>query len=157
MSETFSPVLIKKHLVFSNRVFTRVQYWVMVYECLQKAIWFHLPGHLYNKFRNTRRSNVSHYNKVILGAMASHITGNSIICSTVCSGADQRKYQSFASMAFVNSPHKGPVTQKIIPFDDVIMQPIVEAALTSTKHCDWLQSGITSQILGRVLQLEIFI
>ena len=47
----------------------------------------------------------------------SQITGVSIVYSTVCSGADQRKHQSFASLAFVrglhrwsvNSPHKGPV------------------------------------------------
>ena len=44
----------------------------------------------------------------------------SIICSIVCSYADQGKHQSSASLAFkrgmhrwpVNSPHKGPVTQK---------------------------------------------
>ena len=37
--------------------------------------------------------------------------------------ADQRKYQSSASLAFcaVNSPHKWPVTWKMFPFDDVIM------------------------------------
>ena len=41
----------------------------------------------------------------------------------------QRNHQCFASLAFVrgihrwpvNSPHKGPVTRKMIPFDDVIM------------------------------------
>ena len=51
-------------------------------------------------------------------------------CSSVYSGADQRNYQSSASLAFVwgihrwpvNSPHKGPVTRKMFPFDDVIMR-----------------------------------
>ena len=46
-----------------------------------------------------------------------------------CSGADQREYQSFASLALVrgsrrwpvDSPHKGPVTRKMFPFDDVII------------------------------------
>ena len=60
-----------------------------------------------------------YYNDVIMGAMASQITGVSIVYSTVCSGADQRKHQSSASLAFVggihwwpvNSPHKGPVTR----------------------------------------------
>ena len=55
--------------------------------------------------------------------MASQITGVSIVSSTVCSGADQRKHQSFASLTFVrgiyrwpmDSPHKGPVTRKISP------------------------------------------
>ena len=49
--------------------------------------------------------------------------------STVCSGANQRKHQSPASLAFVrgihrwlmNSPHKMTVTRKMFPFDDVIM------------------------------------
>ena len=61
--------------------------------------------------------------------MASHITGVSIVCSTICSGADQRKHQSFLSLAFVrrfhrwpvDSPNNGPVTRKMIQFDDVIM------------------------------------
>ena len=57
------------------------------------------------------------------------ITSPTIVQSTVYSGAVQRKHQSFASLAFVqgihrwpvNSPHKGPVTRKMFPFDDVIM------------------------------------
>ena len=65
-----------------------------------------------------------------MSAMTSQITGVSIIYSTVCSGADQRKHQSSASLAFVkgihrwpvNSPHKGPVTRTMFPFDDVIMK-----------------------------------
>ena len=65
-----------------------------------------------------------------MSAMASQISSITIVYSTVYSGADQRKYQSSASPAFarvihrwpVNSPHKGPVTRKMFPFDDVIMQ-----------------------------------
>ena len=36
-----------------------------------------------------------------MSAMVSQITGVSIVCSTVYSGADQRKHQSSASLAFV--------------------------------------------------------
>ena len=62
-------------------------------------------------------------------AMASEITSLTIVYSTVYSGTDQRKHQSSESQAFVrgihqwpvNSPHKGPVTRKMFPFDDVIM------------------------------------
>ena len=36
-----------------------------------------------------------------MSAMASQITGVFIFCSTIGSGADQRKHQSFASLAFV--------------------------------------------------------
>ena len=42
-----------------------------------------------------------HYSYVIMSAMASQITGGSIVCSTVCSGVDQRKHQSSSSLAFV--------------------------------------------------------
>ena len=64
-----------------------------------------------------------------MGAMASQITSLAIVYLTVYSGADKGKYQSSASLAFVreihrwpvNSPHKGPVTRKMFPFDDVIM------------------------------------
>ena len=70
-----------------------------------------------------------HHIDVIMGAVASQITSVSIVCSTVCSDADQRNHQSSASLAVVgvnhrwpvNSPHKRPVTRKILPFDDVNM------------------------------------
>ena len=65
-----------------------------------------------------------------MSAMASQITSLTIVYSCFYSGADQRKPQSSASLAFVrgfhrwpvNSPHKGPITQKMFPFDDVIMK-----------------------------------
>ena len=70
-----------------------------------------------------------HYSDVIMSTIASSITSFTIVYSTVYSGADQRKHQSSASLAFVrgihrgpvNSPHKWPVTRKMFPFDDVIM------------------------------------
>ena len=70
-----------------------------------------------------------HYSDVIMNAMAPQITGVWIVYSTVHSGADQRKHQSTASLAIVrgihlgpvNSPHKGSITRKMFPFDDVIM------------------------------------
>ena len=70
-----------------------------------------------------------HYNDVTISAMASQITSIAIIYSTVYWVADQWKHQSPASLAFVrgihrwlvNSPHKRPVTRKMLPFDDVIM------------------------------------
>ena len=70
-----------------------------------------------------------HYGDVITNAMASQITSLKSVYSTTYSGTHQSKHQSSASLAFmrgnhrwpVNSPHKGPVTWKIIPFDYVIM------------------------------------
>ena len=77
----------------------------------------------------TRQSVPFHYNDAIMGAMASQITNLGIVYSTVYSGTDQRKYQSFAPLACVrgihrwpvNSLHNGPVTQKMFSFDDVII------------------------------------
>ena len=61
--------------------------------------------------------------------ITSEITGVSIVYSTVCSGAGQRIYQSSASLGIVrefhpwpvNSPHTGPITRKLFPFDVAIL------------------------------------
>ena len=78
----------------------------------------------------------NHYDNVIMSAMSSQITSLAIVYSTVYLGADQRKHQSSASLAFVlgihrspvNSPHKGPVTRKMFPFDDVIVSNLTDFA-----------------------------
>ena len=70
-----------------------------------------------------------HYSDVIMDAMESQITGVTVVCSTVCSGANQRKHQSPALSAFVRGihrlpldfPYKGPVMRKMFPFDEVVM------------------------------------
>ena len=72
-------------------------------------------------------ANTVHYNDVIMSAMASQITSVSNVCSIIWSGADQRKRQCSGSLAFfvrgiyrwsVDSPHKGPVTWEMSPFDN---------------------------------------
>ena len=70
-----------------------------------------------------------HYDDVTMTTIASQITSLMVVYLTVYLDADQRKHQSSVSLAFVwgihrspvNSPHKGPVTRKMFPFDDVIM------------------------------------
>ena len=70
-----------------------------------------------------------HYNDVIMSVLASPINSLTIVYSTVYSCADHWKHQSSASLVFVrgiqrwpvNSPHKGTVTRKMFPFDDVII------------------------------------
>ena len=82
---------------------------------------------------------MSHYSDIIMGTVASQITSLTIVYSTVYSDADQRKHQSFASLAFVrgihrgpvNSPHKWPVTWKMFPFDDVVM------TMALSNICPW--------------------
>ena len=71
-----------------------------------------------------------HYDDVIMTMLESQITSLTVVYSIVYTGVHQRKHQSSASLAFVreihpgpvNSPHKWPVTRKMFPFDDVIMQ-----------------------------------
>ena len=72
---------------------------------------------------------LQNYNDVILSTMTSQTTSLTIVYATVYSGTDQRIHKSSASLAFmrgihrwpVNSPHKGPVTRKRFPLDDVII------------------------------------
>ena len=86
-------------------------------------------------FKRMYHSFLLHYDDVIMGAMMSRITSLTIVYSTVYSGADQRKHQSSASLAFVwgidrgpvNSSHKWPVMRKMFPFDAVIMCILTKA------------------------------
>ena len=96
----------------------------------KKYVVAHNNWYCYNETQSYYKSiKCSHYSDIILGTMASQITRLKIVCWTVYSGADQRKHQCSAPPAFVwgihwwpvNSPHKGPVTRKMFPFDDVIL------------------------------------
>ena len=88
--------------------------------CISQDDSFFVSGTCVNLF--------PHNNDVIMDAMASQITSLTIVYSTVYLGTDQRK-QSSASLTLVwgihrwpvDSPHKGPVTWKMFPFDDVII------------------------------------
>ena len=91
---------------------------------------FHFWGkRLQQSHHSAPISNLSRYSDVIMSTMAFQITSLTIVYTNVHSGADQRKYQSIASLAFVrgihrwpvNYPHKGPVTRKMFPFDDAII------------------------------------
>ena len=64
--------------------------------------------------------------------MASQITSLTVVYSIVYSGADQRKHQSSASLAFVREitgtgdfPAQRASNAEIFPFDDVIMNTVV--------------------------------
>ena len=110
-----------------------------------------------------------HYNDVIMSVIASQLTSLTIVYSTVYSGADQRKHQSSATLAFVwgihrwpvNSPHKWPVTRKMFPFDDVIMNDssmpalililisVSKGASTQPKHFHWRVKQLPSKFYYR--------
>ena len=110
------------------------------------------------KHKHTAVTELLHYSDVITSAMASKITCASLVCSSVCSGTDLRKHQSSASLAFVrgshwspvDSPHKGSVTQKRFPFDDVIRSRGWNSEggrlVTTGTHsiCTYLYSSVSS-------------
>ena len=103
-----------------RRTFVKIKF---PFQCvmLRTPIQLILTGQCVSIWRN--------YSFLIVGVMASKITSPTIVYSTVYSGADQRTHQCYASLTFCvgNSPvtgefpHKGPVTRKMSPFDDVIM------------------------------------
>ena len=96
-----------------------------------------------------------HYNDVIMSAIASQITSLTIVYSTVYSVRDQRKHQSSASLAFVrgihrwpvNSLHKGPVTRKMFPFDDVIMYTLNPGQFLVASSAIGSNSGVVNRSL----------
>ena len=106
--------------------------WAKAHIPITKDSLFQGPTYTYI-FKNAHTGGIYiwgyHYSDVIMSVMASQITSLTIVYYTVYSGADQRKNQGSASLAFVwgihrwpvNSPHKGPVTRKMLPFDDVIL------------------------------------
>ena len=104
-------------------------------------------------------SKVIHYYDVIMSSIASQITSLTIVYSTVYSDAEQRKHQRSASLAFVwgihrwpvNSPHKGPVTRKMFPFDDVIMSNIAHILCCFVKiHSIYIQGCYCWTLFARV-------
>ena len=109
---------------------------LLLWTIIQTERWSH-SSHWYM----TEIGNI-HYNDVIMSAMASQITSLAIGYSSVYSGEGQRKHRSSASLAFVrgiqqwplNSPHKGPVTRKMFPFDDVVMRKVYLYTLFNHKN-----------------------
>ena len=56
--------------------------------------------------RSYNMSSTNHYNDVMIGTIESQMTSPTIAYSMVYSGADQRKQQSPASLAFVRGIHR---------------------------------------------------
>ena len=130
----------KRHQIHDNKhycgteeiyeLYSRIRLFMQIAINIRQLTWKYLkmkwtyPKYL-SKFQHPNRMHIelllvlkqfcaSDVSDVIIIAIASQITGVSIVCSTICSGADQRKHQSSASLAFVMgihrwevSPHKG--------------------------------------------------
>ena len=76
--------------------------------CFVVVIWW-VPGHVWSTYPYFTASFTLtvriHYNDVIMDAIAFQITSLVIVYLAVHSDADQRKYQSSASLAFVRGIH----------------------------------------------------
>ena len=86
--------------------------WMLVYWrhiCVTRPRWFETPPSLKTMSCLTWQF---HYSDVIMATIASQITSLTIVYSTVYSGADQRKHQSSASLAFVWGSHRVPVNSR---------------------------------------------
>ena len=70
-------------------------------QSLEHILWDILYHHAGGCDHIIMDSVLIHYSDVIISATVSQITSVSSVCSTICSGADQRKHQSSASLAFV--------------------------------------------------------
>ena len=75
----------------------------------------------------------NHYIDVIMTTVASQITSLTVVYSIVYSGRSKKTSKlrvtglcAGNSPGPVNSRHKGPVTRKMVPFDDVIMYQEVD-------------------------------
>ena len=82
--------------------------------------------HVFYLFIHGSDSNLYHYkgidySEVIVDTMASQITSLTIVYSTLYSGGDERKHH---------------LTQKMFPFDDVIMKKILAITTISTRRSD---------------------
>ena len=85
---------------------------------------------------------MEYYCDVIMGTITSQITSSWLFTQSFFQ-AEIKKHQSPASLAFVqgihrwpvNSPHKGPITRKMLPFDDVIMKPLYTACHGMESRC----------------------
>ena len=110
------------------------------------------------------------YHDVIMSAIASEITSLTIAFSAIYSEADQRKHQSSASLAFVrgihrwpvNFSHKGPVTRKMFPSDDVFMwwddteRVWITVCIILGVYSIWTELNASNVPQGNILMASIF-
>ena len=129
MEFTYRQVAIYEH-----------RFWIPFFDAIRLAHTIPTPVRIYKPFHGLLKRNVLFWNnwwhtwKWLRNTIVCHLTlwwrhnerdgvsyNQTQDCLLKKSGADQRKYQSSASLAFVrgihrwpvNSPRKGPVTQKI--------------------------------------------
>ena len=94
------------HISFQNSEL-RTQFWVLSFNSFVDTSDLLVINALINRACSPSQYStiLMHYNDVIMSAMASQNTSFPIVWSTVCSGANQRRHQSSASLSGL--PKKG--------------------------------------------------
>ena len=109
-----------------------------------------------------------HYGCVIMSAMASQITGISIVYTTVCLFRRRSKETPKLPVTGlcggmhrwpVNSSHQRPVTRKIFPFDDVIIVPYgidcwLDSWYLDKFHGGWIYQKVKIVVTKQCLQMK---
>ena len=130
-----------------------------------------LMGYIRNREWGKTQLSVGNYKRqryrdVIMSAMASQITSVLIVCSNVCSGADQGKHQNPRVNGLcegdhrwpVDSHHQGPVTRKMFPFDDVIMNKTANRTtnVNTLRHSNTYLRSWTGSSLVQIMACCLF-
>ena len=90
--QSIHDITVKAHMMLQSKCKLCIST-----NCFQMTLYSTLKPCLhFVRKRSIQRLN--HHNDVTMSTMASQITGVLIVCTTVCSGLDQRKCQSCASL-----------------------------------------------------------
>ena len=95
-----------------------------------------------------------HYNDVIMSVVSSLITSLTIVCSSVYSGADQRKHQSSASLAFVSGIHRWQVN---LPYNWSVTRKMMTSSCkpTGPRHHGGCRSADTRPSVTAMPTLQL--
>ena len=150
--------------IFQTTFLKRYEFWLRFHWSVPKGPidWQYVIVSSRNSLDSNKSQFTNHYIDVIMTTMASQITSLTVVYSTVYSNANQRKHQSFASLAFVWGIHrdrwiprtKGQLRGKCFHW----MTSSCEAGWTSSqvytcvsmyKYCsDVIMSAMSYQITG---------
>ena len=105
-----------------------VLHWRTDYTLTPVVFWCLFPCMLHNSWHK----HLNHYNDAIM-TVSNHQPHHCLL-KRLFRHRSKKTLKLSASLAFVrgihwwsvNSPHKGPVTRKMFPFDDVIMNPLID-------------------------------
>ena len=117
---------------------------------------FQWLNHLAKEIVDNRENFQEHYSDVIMSEMASQITGVSIICSTVCSGSDQRNIKlrvpGLCEWIAGGFPSQWASNAEMFLFDDVT----VKSAKSCCHHCVcWWQSTVRFEFVLSIQQMKV--